>query len=331
MERNLSIRILERNQRKFDYLVRIIHLECINIPIHIRINIAELMGGPIYIERLKNGWGSNVTFRGIPVYSISDSGTRYLPSDENILNKNKWIRNNIKDISNLDKIENLFGALELYNDFWIVTKWNFSSNLPCYLSHSGRYKRPAELDMLKDYQPREEKKQEISRRYIRKDYSLIPGTESYALKHMRKNNLNYCIYIIWGLEPSMGYSYDLDLVEGKWCNKGKSNWFIGYAGKYDLFFDNKYSYLIRNIKKGVLTDILNVVRRRMFGRINNGQYLDHYYIYGKTLNELITNVRNELERYRNILIDTVGYDFVFSPFYIKYDGKWEDKLRKIAK
>ena len=332
----MSNSILQTDQRKFDYLIRILHLECIDdcfknitIPIHIRIIIAKLLGGPIYIKRLKNGLGSNITFRGIPVYFISDDYGRYLPSDENILDKNEWIMNNLKDISNLDKIVNLFGPLELYNNCWIVTRWD-NSHLPCYWQ-TGRYKRPVELDMLKDFQRKEKKKQDISLRYIRKDYSLIPGTESYALKHMRKNNLKYCIYIFWGLNPTMGYDYDLDLVAGKWCNKGKYKWFIGYSGKYDLIFDKKCRNLSRNIQKSVLYDILESVKRKMFGRPNNGLSLDHYYIYGKTLDELIQNVENELERYRNILIGTVRYDFVFSPYFIKDDGTWEDKLRRIAK
>ena len=333
----MSTSDITRYHREFDYLIRVIHLECMNecyrklyIPIHIRIIIAKLMGGPTYIERLKNGYGEYVTFRGIPVYSISDSGERYLPSIENRLDKNEWIKCNLKDLSNLDDVANLFDPLELYNDCWIVTIWN-NSHLPCYLSNYGRYKRPLKLNMLKDYQSSEEKKKVISKRYIKKDYSLIPGTEDYALIHMLENDFKYCIYILWDLNPSMGYSYELDLVEQKWCNKGKYDWFIGYAGKYNVIFNKKDVNLKRNIQKGVLSDILNVVRRIMFGRPHNGEYLDYYFIYGKTLNELIQNVENELERFSNILYEKVGYDFVFSPYFIKKDGTWENKIRRIAK
>ena len=333
----MSTSDITRYHREFDYLIRVIHLECINecyrkinIPINIRIIIAQLIGGPTYIERLKNGLGGYVTFRGIPVYSISDSGEKYLPSIKNRLDKNEWIKCNLKDLSNLNDVANLFDPLELYNDCWIVTRWN-NSHLPCYLSNYGRYKRPTELDMLKDYQPSEEKKQEVSKKYIKKDYSLIPGTEDYALKHMLKNNLKYCIYIHWDLNPSMGYKYNLDLIDGKWCNMGKHSWFIGYAGKYKAIINKNIINLERNIQKGVLSDILEIANRKMFGRPHNGEYIDNYFIYGKTLNELIQNVKNEIERYSNILNEIVGNDFVFSPYYIKSDGTWENKIRRIAK
>tara|TARA_B100000674_G_C37886668_1_gene936986 strand:- start:320 stop:1321 length:1002 start_codon:yes stop_codon:yes gene_type:complete len=333
----MSTSDITRYHREFDYLIRIPHLECINecyrkinIPINIRIIIAQLIGGPTYIERLKNGNDGYVTFRGIPVYSISDSGERYLPSIENRLDKKEWIRRNILDISNLDKVANILDPLELYNDCWIVTRW-YKSHLPCYLSNYGRYERPAQLNLLKDHPASEEKKQEISRRYIRKDYSLIPGTEDYALKHMTMNGLKYCIYIHWDLNPSIGYMYNLDLVKGKWCNLGKHNWFIGYAGKYYIILNKKLVNLEINIQKGVLDDILEIAKRKIFGRPHNGEYSDDYFIYGKTLNELIQNIENELKRYSNILNETVGYDFVFSPYYIKSDGTWEDKLRRISK
>ena len=86
-----------------------------------------------------------------------------------------------------------------------------------------------------------------------------------------------------------------------------------------------------NIQKGVLDDILEIANRKMFGRPHNGEHSDDYFIYGKTLNELIQNVRNELERYRNILQETTKHEFVFSPYFIKDDGIWENKIRRIAK
>ena len=57
-------------------------------------------------------------------------------------------------------------------------------------------------------------------------------------------------------------------------------------------------------------------------RLHNGKYRDHYYIYGKTFDEMIENMKKELERYRKILCKATFSSISFG------QNAWEDIMHE---
>ena len=242
---------------------------------------------------------------------------------------NKAKKVNKKDNKNFLKLTNLLEDWELRDGSWVVYG-NNNNHLKSYFSQSGRYYRirPKELDLLMPFKGKKKVFNENKKPMICLDPNnypsgIVPGISAFARDYMKKNNLKYCIFIFWGLTPSIGY--DSDICD--WANMDDLSWFIGYAGKYFSKFVN----FDKDIHKGASSEILKIVERKMFGRPSNGKYLDHYYIYGKTIDGLIKNLGNELERYRQILSNTICAHVGFSPYFIPRDGTWEDKLIRISK
>ena len=116
------------------------------------------------IRNAKNGCSSDISFNyGIEntrknIYhrwtGFPDSGVpiSYLGKQ---LDKNEWITENVKDLSNIPAIQNLMIDWELYENGWLVEtndSGNYNNcNLYYYLCQIGNYglQRPKELDFLK--------------------------------------------------------------------------------------------------------------------------------------------------------------------------------------
>ena len=260
--------------RYLDRLRDIIFLQKFNIPDYILVHIAYYMDPLIFVRASKNGCASHVLFKGKKVYYVSDDGTIRLSKVGCKEDKDMWISQNICDQSNQSSVSDILKAWDLYRDCWVVTNCD-NHRLLGYLSQCGEYDsvRPDELDMLKKSTAVAQVTTSNAVAQVTTNY----GTESYAREYMKEHGYNFVVTCIWDLQPSFGYNSYLS----DWSTN--TGWFIGNAGVFSVLNGN----LEKDIKKGSLNEILENVNREMYDRPHNGQYRDHYYIYGKTFDEMI--------------------------------------------
>ena len=102
-----------------------------------------------YIRRALNGTNGEVSFKEIPVYHNWMWGDSYVALGKP-LQKEGWIRQNIKEEFNYKAVNNMLIDWELYENGWFVSggKNNRLWNHLCQLGDGGYYKVP-EVSYLK--------------------------------------------------------------------------------------------------------------------------------------------------------------------------------------
>ena len=101
-----------------------------------------------YIRRALNGTNGEVSFKEIPVYHDWMWGDSYVALGKP-LQKEEWIRQNIKEEFNYKAVNNMLIDWELYENGWYVYKYD-NKNLYYYLTQIGDFGlyRPEALKYL---------------------------------------------------------------------------------------------------------------------------------------------------------------------------------------
>ena len=94
-----------------------------------------------YLRRALNGTGGVVSFKELPVYHDWQWGESYVALG-NPLQKEEWIRQNIKEEFNYKAVNNMLIDWELYENGWFVSgdRNNRLWNHLCQLGDAGYYK-----------------------------------------------------------------------------------------------------------------------------------------------------------------------------------------------
>lgn len=97
----------------------------------------------------KNGRASDVVWKGKKILHNWDQGDINMDYLGPQLNKDKWINDNIKDISMIDSVKEMLIDWKLYENGWYVYKYD-NKNLYYYLTQIGSFGlyRPEALKYL---------------------------------------------------------------------------------------------------------------------------------------------------------------------------------------
>jgi hypothetical protein len=104
----------------------------------------------MYLRNAKNGCTSNVSWKGKLVFHSWDKCDVKISFLGNLLDKNTWIKNNVKDKKFIELIEDFLVDWHLYDNGWWVKSYDNKKlyNYLCQIGNCGLY-RPEELNYIR--------------------------------------------------------------------------------------------------------------------------------------------------------------------------------------